>query len=350
MVALKLGIYVNSQHPETDDASQRLSELVAQVRLAADAGFDSIWAGEHHLTPGYHFFPQLTLLSHLAAYSGDMALGTNLVLLPLHQPVDIAEQVALIDHACGGRFIFTVGQGYRPEEFTAFGVPFEQRLARMVEGIDLIRRLWRESHVTHHGEFFHVEDATLRPGPRQPGGPPIWLGATTDRAVRRAGRIGDAFMGTPNADNAEVVRQIGLFNEARAAAGLPAATETGRMLEVFCHQDGATARRLARPHLLRKYEAYASWGLGGSAGEAAKAAGDATGEDAFAALARDRFVIGDPDEVVAGLVAQHRQVGLTHLAMRVAWPGSDQQDTLGCLRLLGEAVLPGVRAELDGTR
>lgn len=346
MAALKLGIYLNSQYPEEQDARQCLVDLVSQVQLARSLDFDSIWAGEHHLTPGFHFFPQLALLSHLAAYSGDMAIGTNLVLLPLHRPVDIAEQVAMIDLACGGRFILTVGQGYRPEEFDAFGVPFNERLARMVEGIDIIRRLWRERDVDHDGGWYRLQGATVRPGPYRPGGPPIWLGATSDRAIKRAGRIGDAFMATPNDDNAGIRRQLELFATARAEAGLEPAEDRGRMLEVFCHRDGATARRLARPHLLRKYAAYASWGLTGSAGDAASSAAQHDDDEAFAALAADRFVIGDVDEVAEGLVHQHRQVGITHLAMRVAWPGSDQADTMACLELLGGEVLPRVRAAL----
>jgi probable F420-dependent oxidoreductase len=353
MSAMRMGIYLNSQHPDTDDAGVRLRELVTLVRHAEALGFDSIWAGEHHLTPGFHFFPQLALLSRLTADSGSMAVGTNLVLLPLHRPVDVAEQVALIDQLCGGRFILTVGQGYRTEEFDAFGVPYGERLARMVEGIEVIRRLWSEDEVDHDGSWFQLKAARLRPRPAQVPGPPIWLGATTDRAIRRAGRIGDAFMATPNSTNDEVGRQVETFRAARREAGLAPAEDTGRMLEVFCHPDGDEARRRAAPHLLTKYAAYASWGLTGDAGESARRAGADAGSgaegggDAFADLARDRFVIGSPDEVTAGLVAQHRRLGMTHLAMRIAWPGSDPADAESCLQLLGREVLPAVRAELD---
>ncbi len=346
-MSLKMGIYVNSQHPETEDAGAHLRSLVEQTKQAEQLGFDSIWAGEHHLTPGYHFFPQLTLLAHLAAHSGEMDLGTNLVLLPLHRPVDIAEQVALIDQACGGRFILTVGQGYRPEEFDAFGVPFGERLPRMVEGIEMLRRLWNERDIDHDAGWYSLQNATVRPGPARAGGPPIWIGATTDRAIKRAGRIGDAFMATPNASNDDIRRQFDVFDTARAEAGIDPAPDRGRMLEVYCHADGAEARRRARPHLLTKYAAYASWGLTGSAGEAASAAGSAGDDDAFATLAENRFVIGDPDEVIAGLVGQYRDVGVNHLAMRVAWPGSEPSEALECIELLGSNVLPAVRAELN---
>jgi len=345
-MATKMGIYLNSQHAEELDAGTQLGAIIEQVKLVEELGFDSVWAGEHHLTDGFHFFPQLTLLAHLAAYSGEMALGTNLVLLPLYPPVDIAERVALIDQLCGGRFILTVGQGYRVEEFDAFGSKYKQRLARFIDGVEIIRRLWNERNVDHETDWYSLKGATVRPGPMQPGGPPIWIGASSDRAIKRAGGLGDAFMAMPNATVTEAKRQVALFASGRADAGLAPATEAGRLIEVFCHEDGDEARRRVRPHLLTKYAAYAAWGVpdGGTAAEAASS--PASEVEEFAELAADRFVIGDPDEVAAGLVAQHREVGLTHLTMRVDWPGSGHDHTMECLRLLGTEVLPRVRAEL----
>lgn len=345
-MTLKMGLYLNSQHPDHEDANARLRSTVEQVTLAERLGFDSIWAGEHHVTPGYHFFPQLALLSHLAAHSGEMALGTNLVLLPLHPPVDVAEQVALIDQLCGGRFILTVGQGYRVEEFEAFGSPHAERLARFVDGVEVIRRLWTGEAVDHETPWYSLSGATVRPLPAQRGGVPIWIGATTERAIRRAGRLGDAFMATPNVSSAEVRHQLDLFASERAAAGLPPATEAGRVIEAFCHRDASEARRRCAPHLLTKYAAYASWGLRGTAFGTDDTGNTPSEEERLVELARDRFVIGDPDDVAAGLVAQHREVGLSHVAMRVSWPGSDSTDTMECIELLGTEVLPRVRAEL----
>lgn len=344
-MSLKMGIYLNSQHPEDEDAGAHLRAIIEQVKLAERLGFDSVWAGEHHLTDGFHFFPQLALLSHLAAYSGDMNLGTNLVLLPLHPPVDIAEQVALIDQLCGGRFILTLGQGYRQEEFDAFGVDMKDRLARFVDGIQVIRRLWSERDVDHETEWYSLAGATVRPAPVQPGGPPIWIGASAERAIKRAGRLADAFMAMPNATKGEVTSQLQMFGDARAQAGLAPALEAGRLIEVFCHSDSGEARRRVAPHLLTKYAAYASWGLQNS-GSDEDVEGQSV-EEQFSHLAKDRFVVGDPDEVVEGLVAQHQEVGLTHLTMRVTWPGSDPAHAMECIELLGTEVLPRVRRRLE---
>jgi len=87
---MKLGIYLNSQHPAGDDPARRFAETLEQVRLIRSLGFDSIWAGEHHVTPGFHFFPQLALLQRIAADAEGLWLGTNVLLMPLHNPIELA--------------------------------------------------------------------------------------------------------------------------------------------------------------------------------------------------------------------------------------------------------------------
>src|SRR5438309_765114 len=136
---LKLGIYLNTQHPEADDPTRRLAETLEQARLIRALGFDSIWAGEHHVTPGFHFFPQLSLLQRVAVEAEGLWIGTNLNLLPLHNPLEVAEIGAFLDLITGGKFLLGVGLGYRPEEFAAFGVPLAERVSRLTEGVELLR-------------------------------------------------------------------------------------------------------------------------------------------------------------------------------------------------------------------
>src|SRR5690349_15838475 len=177
---LQLGIHLNSQHPETDDPARRLAETLEQARLIRSLGFDSIWAGEHHVTPGFHFFPQLALLQRVAAEAEGLWLGTNVTLLPLHNPVELAEVAAFLDVASGGRFLLGVGLGYRAEEYAIYGVPMAERVARFTEAIGLIRRLWSEDNVSHAGRFWQFSQASIRPRPLQSPHPPIIIGAQVD--------------------------------------------------------------------------------------------------------------------------------------------------------------------------
>ncbi len=334
---MKLGIYLNAQHPEGDDPARRWAETLEQARLIRALGFDSIWGGEHHATPGFHYFPLLPMLERLAAEVEGLAIGTNLVLLPLHNPVELAEIGAFLDVITGGRFLLGVGLGYRTEEFAIFGVAMKERVSRLAEGIEIIRRLWTEDHVTHRGRHWQLDDVTIRPRPVQRPRPPIIVGSQVDAGIARAARIADGWLVVPVPTVDEFAAQAAAFRAARATAGLPPSPHVCRLLEVVCAPDEETAVRRAAPFLLDKYAAYLRWGIPGitldpGAPPAAQ----------FRTLARNRFAVGSPAQVADALVAQHR-AGVTHATMRVSWPGMRQDDVLAGIELLGRQVLPEVR-------
>jgi alkanesulfonate monooxygenase SsuD/methylene tetrahydromethanopterin reductase-like flavin-dependent oxidoreductase (luciferase family) len=334
---MHLGIYVNAQHPAGDDPSRRFAETVEQVRLIRTLGFASIWGGEHHATPGYHYFPLLPFLQRLAAEADGLWVGTNLILLPLHNPVEVAEIGAFLDVITGGRFLLGVGLGYRPEEFAIFGVPMAERVSRLVEGVEIIRRLWTEDAVVHHGRHWRLDGVTIRPRPLQRPRPPILVGSQVPAGIARAARIADGWLAVPVPTVDEFATQVAAFADARAAAGLPPSRYVGRLIEVACGSDEETAIRRAAPYLLEKYAAYLSWGIPGITLDPTAAP-----DVQLRRLAANRFAVGSPAQVVEALLAQHR-AGVTHATMRVSWPGMRQDDILAGLELLGREVLPEVR-------
>lgn len=334
---MKLGIYLNAQHPAGDDPARRFAETVEQVRLIRSLGFDSIWGGEHHVTPGFHYFPLLPLLQRLAAEAEGLWVGTNLVLLPLHNPVEVAEVGAFLDVITGGRFLLGVGLGYRAEEFAVFGVSMAERVSRLTEGVEIIRRLWTEDRVTHRGRHWQFEGASIGPRPLQEPRPPILVGAQVPAGIARAARIADGWLVVPVPTVEEFAAQAAAFAAARAAAGLPPSRHVGRLLEVACAPDEDTAIRRVAPFLLEKYTAYLSWGIPGITLDPGAAP-----EAQLRRLAANRFAVGSPAQVIEALLAQHR-AGVTHATMRVSWPGMPQDDVLAGIELLGRDVLPQVR-------
>jgi alkanesulfonate monooxygenase SsuD/methylene tetrahydromethanopterin reductase-like flavin-dependent oxidoreductase (luciferase family) len=338
-MALKLGIYLNSQHPAGDDPARRFAEMLEQVRLIRSLGFDSIWAGEHHITPGFHFFPQLPLLHRLAGEAEGLWLGTNLTLLPLHNPVELAEASAFLDVITGGKFLLGVGLGYRPEEFQMYGVPMSERVSRFNEAVGIIRRLWSEDRVTHSGRHWQFSDATIAPRPLQAPRAPILIGAQVDAAIARAARIGDGWLSVPTLTLDQLDAQMSVFRAARSATKLPPVQHFCRLLEVGCAEDDETAIRRTGPFLMEKYKSYASWGLDGVTLDPNTAP-----EQQFRALLSKRFAVGAPATVIDMLIAQHRR-GINHLSMRVSWPGMGQAEILASIELLGRKVLPAVRQQ-----
>lgn len=176
------------------------------------AGFESAWTVEHTVLPeGYESpYPYsadgkiaggandiplpdpLIWMAYVAAHTSSIKLGTGILILPQHNPVITAKQIATLDLMSGGRIIMGVGVGWLAEEFDALGVDFATRAARMDEYIAAMRILWSEDAPTFEGEFVRFKGAYCRPQPVN-GSVPIIIGGHSRAAARRAGRIGDGF-------------------------------------------------------------------------------------------------------------------------------------------------------------
>jgi alkanesulfonate monooxygenase SsuD/methylene tetrahydromethanopterin reductase-like flavin-dependent oxidoreductase (luciferase family) len=158
---MKYGLLLNTQFPPGESAGKRLEGLLDQVRAARDNGLHSVWVSQHYLATPFQMLQQVPVLSRMAAEAGPLHIGTNIFLLPIHNPVYVAEQVATLDIISAGRFIFGCGLGYRAEEFAAFDVDMKVRASRFLEVLQVARRLWTEPEVTHEGRHFRLHRALL---------------------------------------------------------------------------------------------------------------------------------------------------------------------------------------------
>jgi alkanesulfonate monooxygenase SsuD/methylene tetrahydromethanopterin reductase-like flavin-dependent oxidoreductase (luciferase family) len=244
----------------------------------------------------------------------------------------VAEESATLDLLSGGRYVLGVGLGYREAEFTAFGIPLAERAARFGESIGLMRRLFTEEKVTHEGKFYTVKDASLSCRPVSPGGPPIYVAAMVEAAVKRAARIGDAWLIVNSATIDTVQQQMAVYRAALAAGGRTP-REYPITRECYVGASHATAFEECREALRYKYAAYASWGLGGGS---AAPTDEAMFGMPFEAFVRNRFIIGDKVSVKEEVARYRETLGVDHFIMRVQWPGLPQEKTLGSIRRLGE--------------
>ena len=334
---MKFGLALSVQHPPEDSQVSRFNDHLEQVRLARATGFDSVWASQHYLSAPFTYFQPIPTLACVAAEAAGMALGTGCLLLPLHHPLEIAEQLATLDVITSGRLIFGVGLGYRDAENEAMGLRPKDRVGRLEEGLRVIESLWSGEPVSFQGKHFTLKDVRISMPPVQRPRPPIWLAANSDAGVRRAARLGDAWYMNPHATLGTLERQLALFHESRRARGRPAAEEIPITKECYVAPDDATALQEARPHLEGKYRAYRSW-------EQDKAL--PTGEswsDSFEELARDRFIIGSPARVQEDIARYRERLGVTTMTLRLQWPGMEQAKALRSIRLLGEQVFPHLR-------
>ena len=329
---MKLGLYMATQWRQGADLGPELKNLIEQVRVAKASGLASLMVGQHFVSSPLQMFQAMPLLARLAAEAQGMRLGPGLLLLPLLNPVVVAEETATLDWLCDGNAIIGLGLGYRQEEFDSIGVPFKERVPRFVEGVEVIRKMWRDDVVEHRGRFHTLSKVQASLKPKRPGGPPIWMAGDSEPPVKRAAKLADAWFPSPMVTQKGVGRLNALFRETRAAAGLKPAAEYPIIRECNVGSGAGNALDEVREPLAFKYEAYASWGGASGFVPAERIRAN------FDSFAADRFIIGSESQVVDQIGRYGESTGTDHMLLRVQWPGLDQKTVVRTLERLGRVV------------
>jgi alkanesulfonate monooxygenase SsuD/methylene tetrahydromethanopterin reductase-like flavin-dependent oxidoreductase (luciferase family) len=282
----------------------------------------------------------MPLAAAIAARTKKIRIGTFVLLMPLHEPLHVAEEAVTVDALSNGRFDLGLGQGYVPREFTGFNVPREERSRRLREGVAIIQRLFTEDHVTFEGKCYTVRDATLYPKPTQQPHPPIWIGARSRSATERAARNGFHLAGTGE-------HQVQIYRDALAAAGRNPDDFNVAQLRfgyVAAKREKAWDEcEFGLHYLLTRY------------GDWIAEANDVPGDENFtkippvgelrkanaAGMIGEGFMVGTPDDAIAqiGQIEQHA----THLALGLALPGIDPKKIRASMKLFAEKVIPHFR-------
>lgn len=171
--------------------SQAYDDYIRYVVRADELGFAGAFLVEHHFTGVGQISASLNLLAYLAARTTNIRLGTAVVVLPWHNPILLAEQVATIDLLSGGRVDFGVGKGYRESEFNGFCIPIAEATERFDEAMEVIRKAWTEKQrFSHSGKRWRYDNVVVEPAPWQRPHPPFWMGAGSEASIRRAAQEG----------------------------------------------------------------------------------------------------------------------------------------------------------------
>jgi alkanesulfonate monooxygenase SsuD/methylene tetrahydromethanopterin reductase-like flavin-dependent oxidoreductase (luciferase family) len=263
------------------------AERLQQITDAEDLGFSSCWLTEHHFCDDGYTPSPLVIAAAIGARTRSMQLGTNLMLLPLHDPVRVAEDAATLSLTTGGRFDLGVGIGYRQLEFDQFGRKVSHRPSLVEEGIEILRRAWSGKPVNFSGKRFEVGDLCITPVPENP--PSILLGGMAPPAIDRAARIADGFLCTGG---------IGLDVYAQALENNGKALSDGAVIlgswAIIAEDPEAEAARIGE-HVLYQINEYIKWGAFGPPDQTPLF------EDPRAAIENGLYELWDANQAVAEL-------------------------------------------------
>ena len=345
---MKFGYYlINTYVPELDGPSPELyAHWLEQIDAAEDLGFDSLWVTEHHfrLFGGMMPNPQL-LLTAAAQRTRRLRLGSSVSLVPMHHPIRIAEDFAMLDLLSNGRVNFGAGRGMSSHEYAVFGEDWSTAQARLLEELEIIRRAWTDEVLEWDGEYYHYPSVTVRPKPSQQPHPPIYVTAQKDPdSFQTVGRRGYHLMTVPWIFTNEIQRtRVELYLEA-----LREANHSERNHEVFVmypahvgDSDGEARADAIEPwHRWRAF-VLAELGIDPSKGSLYDERLSHFNYDMM--VAQNRAIFGGPETCVRHLQRICEIVRPTHIGLTFHFGGLSQKKILKSMERFGRFVIPALK-------
>jgi natural product biosynthesis luciferase-like monooxygenase protein len=334
-------LYLPTYFPELDgDHATFYARMLEQVCLADQLGYTTVWLTEHHFSPYGGSLPNPAVFgATIAAHTRQIRIGTAVTVLPLHHPLVVAEDFAMLDVLSQGRLDFGIGRGSVTAEFDEFGVSYPDSRQAMEEAIEIILAAWRGQTVAHaDGPHFPIpRPIELLPRPIQQPYPPIWVGASrTPDTFVWAGRHGFHLMVLPYMmPPAELQERLRLYRDSASQAGFdPAQLQIMGKFHVFVAETADEAQRLAAP-------AYGNYQrLAGTRSSHGPRTYWRDGSDWTKHSAEHRVIGGTPADCIEHVEYWRSTLGLTHIGGTFHFGGLDQRVTLGSLELFASEVAP----------
>jgi probable F420-dependent oxidoreductase len=338
---LKIGVGLfTGQIPADSDRTfhREYAEYLELVRLVESENLDSAWVSEHHFAEDGYLPSLCCLLAAFATVTERIELGTGVVLAPFHDPIRLAEDFAVTDQLSGGRVLCGLGIGWRDEEFRQFGIEMSTRARRLSEIVAILRLAWTQERFDFSGRHYSYESVAVTPKPARV--PPIFVGGFADRAIRRAGRIGDGYISS-RAEVGRVAEAFRMAAEERAAAGGEGPPQVAVLQNAFVTEDPERDWPMVSAGVAHQLGVYGGWNAGT----------DAPGvplelEPPDAETLRRMTAYGTPGEVIdqlrplADVLAGYP---VAHLIVRLHYPGMPAEPAAGAIELFAREVAPALR-------
>lgn len=344
---MKFGYYIlNTYVPELDGGSRDMyAKWLEQIDAAESLGFDSLWVTEHHFR---HFGGQMPspslILAAAAQRTKKMRLGAAVSLLPMHNPLRIAEEFAMVDQLSQGRVCFGAGRGMHPDEYQVFGQDYATAQTRLPEALDIVMRAWSGEEFAWQSEHYQFPKLRVYPQPYQQPHPPIYVTANRDpESFAMIGKRGHHLMTLPwIASNEEQAPRVEWYKAALRDAGHSVDDkEVFTMYPIYVgdSDDSAKAEVVDSWHRWRSFALAATGALPGTAAFETRSP-----HLSYDAMARDsRGVFGGPESCLGILKRIVDVVGTTHIGLTFHFGGLSQDKALKSMERFAKIVMPALR-------
>ena len=321
---------------------EAFDESFNQVEAAEQLGMDAVWLAEHHFSPERSVLASpLVIASAIAARTTRIRLGLAVQVLPLTNPLRLAEEAATVDHISKGRFDFGVGRSGLTRYYQGYNVPYTESRGRFLEALEIITKAWRQESFSHHGEFFAFHDVTVVPKPYQQPHPPIRVALASADTFALVGRLGHAIFISANTPTLQMQERLAAYRQARQEAGYTGPADIALRIPAYVAETAERARsepEASAMHAIR----YAAEEL--SATAASREVAERlrhTASTPYDDILKQRLLYGTPEAVVDRLQEYQDTLGITGVVLEMNYGGRvPYEQVINSMRLLTARVLP----------
>jgi alkanesulfonate monooxygenase SsuD/methylene tetrahydromethanopterin reductase-like flavin-dependent oxidoreductase (luciferase family) len=341
---VNFGTFLLMQSPSARSSEEIFARGVEIAQAAETLGFRNVWLAEHHFSTYGYLSRPVQLATYIAARTTRLRVGTAVIVVPLHHPLVIAEEIATLDLLAGGRADIGLGRGYQHYEFERFGLELSSSRARWEEAVDVLMLAFEGTPFTYEGKFFRIPETTVFPRPVQRPRPPIWITAqspdSVEAAVRRGFNVLTGGFGVPLERMGEFRK---LFDRLVTEVKPPEPLSVGVQRAVYVTDSEADARAAAEEarwnmrvtlSLRNHYERV-------ERGRAVPV--PAPSEPSTDDLLDRYLVIGTPDTVIRQIRRVQDVVGITHFNCSFWFGDLEQARVLRSMEMFAREVMPAFR-------
>ena len=346
---MEFGLFLEFPIREGGTEKEAFDDSFVLVNEAEELGVDSLWLAEYHFSPARVLSSPITIFSNIAARTERIRLGTAVTLLPLANPVRVAEEIATLDLISGGRVEFGIGRGTFPNVHEGFSSPYAESRGRFEESLEIIIKAWTNETFSFEGEYYNLKDLEVTPKPLQKPHPHVRVGVTSVESFPTTGRMGYDMLINPSRvfTLAGLKPQIEEYHQAWKDAGHKGKGKVGLRMPIYLSEDPQKAHDEPKESALfsmgRLSDRVASYaehvGTTGNWGKEADVVKNMTYDD----WVRDKVAFGTPEAVTEKIQGLTELLGLSQIMFEVNFGNQiPLENQLNSLRLMMQKVTPNL--------
>jgi len=339
---MDFGMFTDFHIRQNMTQAEAFDESFQQVEAAEQLGMDAVWLAEHHFSPDRSVLASpLVIASAIAARTRKIRIGLAVQVLPLTNPLRIAEEAATVDHISKGRFNFGIGRSGLTKYYEGYNVPYEESRGRFLEALNIILNAWNTEHFSHEGAYFSYHNVTVVPKPLQQPYPPIRVALASPDTFSLIGGMGHSVFVSANTPIPQLRERLELYRKARQEAGHTGPADIALRIPAYVAETAERARsepEASTRHAIQ-YGAQELSGFAASQETAERLQRRASVP--YDELLQQRLIYGTPGEVVDRLQEYQAELGISSVVLEMNYGGQiPSERIINSMRLLTEKVVP----------